>query len=115
MIFWRGWGILVFIITFVWIFILIGIMIAAEFYEPDAVKAAVYTDRLFSLSFILSAISVLFLSRYRDRKPYEVVDPSTGKIDLVPHTDEFMFIPMKYWTYIIAAISVGIFIKSFFE
>ena len=115
MIFWRGWGILVFIATFGWMFILIGIMIASDSYEPDEVKAAVETDRLFALSLALSAASVFFLARYRENRPGKMVDPRTGQIDLVPHVDEFMFIRMKYWTYIIGAFSIGMYIKSFFE
>ena len=115
MIFWRGWGILVFIVTFAWIFIAIGIMISTGSYEPDEAKAAADIDRLFALSLILSAASVFFLAQYRDKNPSKVSDPATGQIYLIPHADEFMFIRMKYWTHILVAFSVGMFIKSFFE
>jgi len=115
MIFWRGWGILVFLVTFAWMFILIGIMILSGSYEPDEAKAAADIDRLFALSLALSAASVFFLARYREKAPGKVVDPRTGQIDLVPHTDEFMFIRMKYWAHILAAFSIGMYIKSFFE
>ncbi len=111
MLCWKGWGILVFIVTFAWIFIVIGIMIAMDFHEPDEAKAAAATDLLFALSFILSASNVFFLARYRENTPREVVDPATGEIRVVPHTDEFMFIRMKYWTHILAACSIGMFIK----
>jgi hypothetical protein len=32
-IFWRGWGVLVFFVPFVWIFILVGVMIGWDYYE----------------------------------------------------------------------------------
>lgn len=115
MIFWRGWGILVLCVWVVWICISVGIMISAGSYEPDEVKAAADTDRLFALSLILSAATVFFLARYREKRPGKFVDPGTFQDHLVPHTDEFMFVPMKYWTHILAAFSVGMFIKSFFE
>ena len=115
MIFWRGWGILVFLVTFGWIFLLIGIMIATEYHEPDEAKGAAVTDLIFALALILSAASVFLLTRYRDNTPGKVVDPATGEIHLVPHADEFMFIPMKYWTYVLVAFSAWMFIRSFFE
>ena len=114
MIFWRGWGILVFIVTFAWIFIAIGIMIASGSYEPDEAKATADIYRLFALSLILSAASVFFLGRYRDKRPRKVVDSATGQTHLIPHTDEFMFIRMKYWTHILVAFSIVMVIKSFF-
>jgi hypothetical protein len=115
MLFWRGWGFWVYGITFGWMFILIGIMIATGSHEQDAAKAAAFTDRLFGLSFILSALSVFLLSRYRNNTPHQKIDPSTGRVDLIPNHDEFMFIPMRYWTYLLAVISGCAFIKSFFE
>ncbi len=114
MIFWRGWGILVFIIAFASIFIGIGIMISSGTYEPDEAKATAYVYRLFALCLILSAACVFFLARYRDNTPSKVADPATGQIHLVPHVDEFMFIRMKYWPHILVAFSVFLFIRSFF-
>jgi len=115
MLFWRGWGFLVFFGTFAWIFLLIGIMIAMDYHEPDEAKGAAVTDLLFALAFILSAASVFLLARYRENHPGKVVDPSTGEIHLVPHVDEFMFIRMKYWTYVLVACAAWMFIRSFFE
>ena len=114
MLFWRGWGILVFIVTFAWIFIAIGIVISSGFHEPDEAKATADIYRLFAVCLIVSAACVFFLARYRDNTPGKIVDPATGQIDLVPHTDEFMFIRMKYWTHILIAFSVVMFVKSFF-
>jgi hypothetical protein len=115
MIFWRGWGILVFIVTFAWMFIAIGLMISSGSYEPDEAKAAADIDRLFALCLILSAASVFFMARYRDKTPSKVFDSATGQTHLVPHVDEFMFIRMKYWTPILVAFAIGMFVRSFFE
>jgi len=114
MLFWRGWGILVFVVTFAWIFILIGFMIASGYHEPDAAKAAAYTDRLFAQAFLLSAVTVFFLARHRENTPVKVVDPATGQTLWVPKIDDFMFIRMKYWAYVLAAGAAAMFIKSYF-
>jgi hypothetical protein len=115
MIFWRGWGIWVFVVTIVWIFIAIGMLLSTGAYEPDEAKAAADIDRLVALSLIVSAATVFFLARYRDNRPSQVVDSATGQTHLIPHVDEFMFIRMKYWTHILIVFSIGMFIKSFFE
>ncbi len=116
MIFWRGCGWFVFFGTFAWIFVLmIIVMSGPNSYQPDKVKAAMETDQLFGLAFALSALSVFIIARYRESRPRKVTDPATGEISLLPRIDEFMFIRMKYWTYVLVAAAVGMFIKSFFE
>lgn len=115
MIFWRGWGISVLYVWVAWMLVVFGIMIAAGGYEPDEAKAAAYTDRVFALWFALSAASVFFLARYRDKTPPNVFDSASAHGRLAPHTDEFMFIRMKYWTHILAAGSLWMITKSFFE
>lgn len=99
MLFWRGWGIAVFLIPFLWIFILIGVMAGAGYYEPDSVKAAAAVDRLFALAFALSGVSVFLIVRYRARK---------GR-----NYDDFMFIPMKYWPWLLGLVTLGFVVASF--
>jgi hypothetical protein len=89
-------------------------MISSGTYEPDEAKATAYVYRLFALCLILSAACVFFLARYREKTPRKIFDSATGETHLVPHTDEFMFIRMKYWTHILVAFSVFMLIKSFF-
>ncbi len=115
MLFWRGCGILVLIITFAWIFVLIGVMIATESHDPDPIKAAAFVDRLFAMAFLLSSASVFLLARYRENRPAKVVDPATYETHLIPHIDEFMFIRIKYWGYVLIAASIYMFVRSFFE
>lgn len=98
--FWRGWGITVFFIPFVWIFILVGVMLGMDYYEPDPVKAAAATYRMFALAFALAAVTLFLIMRYRTR--------------VAPDRDDFMFIPMKYWTWIVAVGAIGLYGASFF-
>ncbi len=99
MLFWRGWGILVFFIPFLWIFILIGVLIGSGAYEPDPVKAAAGTDRLFAFAFALASASVFLIVRYRARKGLNY--------------DDFMFIPMKYWPWLLGLAALALVVASF--
>jgi hypothetical protein len=98
-IFWRGVGFLVFFVPFAWIFLLVGIMIGIGSHEPDPHKATVFVHRLFALAFALSAVTLDLVSRYRSRA--------------APGRDEFMFIPMRYWSWVVAAGAVALFVASF--
>jgi hypothetical protein len=113
LLFWRGWGWLVLPILFGWVFVAIGIMIATQ--GPDAdPNAAANTDRLFALVFVLSAATVFFLARWRN-KPRQVVAPETGETQQLVHRDDFMFIPMKYYALVYAAVAVFLAVKSLTE
>jgi hypothetical protein len=98
--FWRGWGILVFFVPFVWIFILVGVMIGWDYYEPDPAKAAAMAYRLVALALALATVTLWAISRYRSR--------------VAPSRDEFTFIPMKYWTWVVAAGALAAVVASFF-
>ena len=100
MIVFRGWGSLVFFVPFAWMFVLIFIMIGWGYYEPDPAKAAATVYRMGSLALALAAVSLWAISRYRSR--------------VAPSRDEFSFVPMKYWTYVIAVGALAAFIASFF-
>jgi hypothetical protein len=99
-VFWRGWGILVLFVPFAWLFVVVGVMIGWGTYEPDAAKAAATTYRMGALSFLLAALSLYAISHYRSR--------------VAPGVDQFTFIPMRYWTWVVAAGAVAAFVASFF-
>jgi hypothetical protein len=99
MLFWRGWGILVFFVPFLWIFILAGVLIGSGAYEPDPVKASAAIDRLFALAFALAGASVFLIVRYRARKGINY--------------DDFMFIRMKYWAWLLGLVALGLVVASF--
>jgi hypothetical protein len=101
MIFWRGWGILVLLVPFAWIFLIVGIMIGIGYYDPDEARVAALIYRLGALAFALSAICLYPIVRYRAR--------------VAPGQDEFSFVPMKYWTYVLAAVAVALLAASFFN
>ena len=112
-VFWRGWGFLVPLIMFGWIFVLIGVMIATASPEGNP-NAAAYTDRLFAVAFALSAVTDYIMDRRR-RRPIPVVDPTTGETQMLVNEDHFMFILVKYYVWIFAAAAVFMAAKSFTE
>ena len=101
MLFWRGWGILVFVVPFAWIFVLIGVVIGMDYHEPDPGKVAVMIYRLGALAFALAAVTLLAVERYRSRA--------------APGADDFAFIPMTYWPWLVTAGALGLFVASFFN
>lgn len=100
MLIWRGWGHLVFFVPFAWIFVLIAVVIGSNYYEPDEAKLDAMIFRLGALALALASVTLWFITRYRSR--------------VAPGRDEFSFIPMKYFTSVIAAGAVAAFAASFF-
>lgn len=100
MLIWRGWGHLVFFVPFAWIFVLIAILIGSNYYEPDEAKVEAMIYRTGALALALATVTLWVISRYRSR--------------VAPGRDEFCFIPMEYFTYVISAGAVAAFVASFF-
>jgi hypothetical protein len=92
-LFWRGWGLGVFLLFAFWIFVLIGVVVVASPYQPDRLKAGLEVQWLFALLFLLHAASVFALALYRRRT---VADR---------RADEFMFLRLALWPYILLAIA----------
>lgn len=113
-VFWRGWGWTVPLIMFGWAFASVGYVIATAGPNGNP-NAARDTDRLFAVVFILSALTVYFLDRWRRRGTTPVVDPATGETHAVPNDDHFMFIPSRYFVWIYLAAAVYMAAKSFGE
>ncbi len=98
-VFWRGYGILV---LFVPLFALLGtalLMVALGYYEPDRMKAAAAVYRLGAAALALATVILWAVVRWRNR--------------VAPGVDQFTFIPMKYWTPVIALGALASFIASF--
>lgn len=107
LIFWEGKGWTVPLIMFGWIFFMIGVMIATLPPEGSP-NAAANTDRLFAIAFALSAGTVVYMDWRRTKKRVRQAasagaEEAAGAIAL---RDSFMFIPLKYWAYIYAAITI---------
>lgn len=118
LVFWRGIGWAVPLIMFGWIFALVFVMIATQGPEADP-NADATTARLFGFAFLLSAGTVSYLARRRARRPPQIIERSTVETVLVPEMvpvpggDHFMFVPLKYWSYLFAVTAVWFFFKAF--
>ena len=93
-------GHLVFFVPFAWIFVLIGFLIGSDYHEPDEAKALAMIYRMGALALALATVTLWIISRYRSR--------------VAPGRDEFSFIPMKYYIYVMAASALAAFAVSFF-
>lgn len=109
---WKGWGLAVGLLTVLWIFIvvvtfvMIGSYYPDTFYTPDKAEANAMSWRMMAACFALSAASVQLVSLHRNQLRQKAPDA-------IP-PDEFMYISLKYWPYILAAAALGMFIWSFF-
>lgn len=105
LIFWEGKGWTVPLIMFGWVFVMIGVAIATGPAEGDP-KAAANTDRFFAIAFALSAATVFFMDQRRKNRRQQAASVDTGEAGAMAPRDSFMFIALKYWSYIFAAIAV---------
>jgi hypothetical protein len=62
-----------------------------------------------SLSLLLAAVAVYFIGRHLNHKPGRVmIDKATGREIILRRTHSLFFIPMEYWAFVFAAISIWI-------
>ncbi len=100
MIIWRGWGYLTLLIPILlWLAIVVTISSLGDYYEPDSLKAAAFVYRSMAGGFIAGALILWPLVRYRNRT--------------APGVDELAFIPMRYWTPVVAFFGAAAFVASF--
>lgn len=114
LIFWRGRGWLVPMILFGWVFVAVAFAIVTAPAQGDP-KAAAHVDLLFAVVFIASAISVYVLDRRTRARLAPIEDASPGEPHLEVQHDHFMFVPVKYYTWLFLAGAVFMATKSFFE
>lgn len=106
LIFWEGKGWTVPLVMFGWVFFMIGVVIATAPAEGDP-NAIANTDRYFAIAFALSAATVFFMDQRRSRKRgQQPAAVETGEAGGMAPRDSFMFVTLKYWSYIFAAITV---------
>ncbi len=99
-VFWRGWGILVFFIPVVWLIaVLLGVVLS-EWHEPDTLKAMAMIYRLCAAAIAAATVNLWLIVRYRERT--------------APGVDSFIFVPMRYWTYVVALFVPILLVLSFF-
>lgn len=106
MIIWRGWGILVFLITIAVMVIFQGI-VGAVFGDPQFYKS---NDWPKGAALLLSGVAVYFAGRYFNGKAGRVMtDKATGREVALRRIHSMFFIPMEYWGFILAAIGLVLF------
>jgi hypothetical protein len=104
----------VFYATVAWMFIVYGVPIATGYYEPNEHKVVAMMDQLAAVWLILSAATVYALDRYREGVAHRKANNTGGPFPVARRDDEFMFIRMSYWTYILLAFAVYALGASFF-
>lgn len=99
-VFWRGWGILVLFVPLVWLLVaaLFPVLVLG-YHEPDRLRAAAMVYRSGAAGLALATVTLWLVVRYRER--------------VAPGVDQFTFIPMKYWTPVIAFGAIVSFVASF--
>ena len=98
-LYWRGWGISVALLFVFWIFVAIALVVFASPYEPDPRKAMLAVQWLFAVMFALYTLSIFALVQYRRRHP------SVTGTEADSHADEFMFIRLDLWPYILLCVA----------
>jgi hypothetical protein len=101
MIIWKGYGLLVVV------FALVGFVIGAF------LAGAVGTDHTWpvALTLSLAAAANYFTAKKLESKSKILIDPETGQQVILKSGDSLFFIPMIYWTYVIAAFAVLFFLN----
>jgi MFS superfamily sulfate permease-like transporter len=98
-VFWRGYGILVLFAPLLCMLGAVLIMVGIGTYEPDEVKAAAMVYREGAAGLAVATVILWLVTRWRER--------------VAPGYDQFTFIPMKYWTPVIALGALACFVASF--
>lgn len=107
MFIWRGWGISVIFCLVFWIFAVVGVALSLHGAPQTNMKAlATQMDLGTALIFVLTAVSVFLLGRYRKSHPRRIVDPETQSSVFVAHVDDLYYLNLTIWAGILAAIAL---------
>src|SRR6266542_584087 len=103
MIIWKGWGILVVVITVATSIVVQGV-VGVAFGDPQFYKTHDWPKGVALLS---AAAAVYFAGRYFNNKPGRVmIDKATGQEIVLRRVHSLFFIRMEYWAFVLAAIGV---------
>lgn len=96
MIIWKGYGLLVAV------YAIVGFVIGVLF------SSAIETDHTWpiALSLSLAAAANYFTAKKLESKSKILIDPENGQQVILKRGDSLFFIPMMYWTFIIAGLAV---------
>ena len=95
MIIWKGYGLLVAV------YAIVGFVIGVLF------SNAIETDHTWpvALSLSLAAAANYFTAKKLESKSKTLIDPENGQQVILKRGDSLFFVPMIYWTYIIAGFA----------
>ena len=106
MIIWKGWGILVVIITAAFVFG-VDFITGAAFGNSNYYAIHNWPE---GVAFLLSGIAVYFVGLYFNNKPGRVmIDKATGREIVLRRVHSMFFIPMEYWGIILAVGGIVLF------
>ena len=105
MFIWRGFGVLVVVLTFV--MLLLTELSVERLFSDDSYYQEHGWPKLFA--FVLAAAVVWVVSSYfESRPPRIVVDQKTGETLALQNRHDLFFIPLKYWPPILVVIGIAI-------
>ena len=110
----KGWGWAVLFVTLAMMLVVMGASVFFTKLLPDPHNMDRAFDQLCAVWLLLSAVIVFGLDRYREGKARRAVlgtDPVQGD---VPREDEFLYMRMRVWPYVLAALGVWALIASYF-
>ena len=98
-VFWRGWGILVLFVPLIWLLVGALTPVFLDVHVEDHELAAALVYRTGAAALALATVTLWLVTRYRER--------------VAPGVEQFTFIPMKYWTPVIALGALAALVASF--
>lgn len=104
MVVWRGWGILA-------ILILLLVSVLVEFSVDAIFGSGFYKSAVWPLplAFILAGVAVFFAGKQLNSKRGKIlIDPETNQQVELKTTHTLFWIPMQYWGFVFAGLSVVI-------
>lgn len=105
MIVWSGWGIMVLVIGAIGL--VVGVMAADTLSETFGLAYGPAQSGGVAVGGLLAASGIFLFGRWRESGEARVfIDEATGqRIEVRPNAGSLFFIPTRYWTWIVLAIS----------
>ncbi|HYD87267.1 MAG TPA: hypothetical protein VEA80_07320 [Vitreimonas sp.] len=106
MLIWSGWGIMVVVFVAIGLFVTFGAADVLEQWLPYGPAQSVGT----LIGGLLATTGVYLFARWREQGEGRVfVDEATGeRIEVRPSAGSLFFIPTRFWTWIVLALTLGI-------
>jgi len=110
----KGWGWSVLWITLGWLIPVFGFAIVTGMQEPGPHGDDRLFNELCALWLLLSAMSVYAVDRYREGVARRKRNETAGPFPEVIRDDEFLFMRMWAWPYVLVALALAALISSRF-